>query len=834
MCSEMSFRDCIDNGEKEGALTKEQAEDVRSRYDELYEDNLRVMSPAEAARQASKDAFDGIEHEAIKKRQRIVLQKQAQAARLADVLSLGDSPAEGLTEILERSGRQDIRFSNVESRRNSVRAMAFSRMDKIFETMKRTAVLGRVSKKSLDQGRLFLRELFEAGSTGDEAASVMAKAWKEASESLRLQFNKAGGDIPSRADWGMPQAHDAVKVQKATFETWYADIKDQLDFEKIISEKTGKRIPEAERKNVMEEVYQTIVNDGLNKISDEQILRSGGRSLARRRQDHRFLVFKSADDWMDYQMKYGDGDPFSIMINHIDSMSRDIALLEILGPNPNSTAAFLETQLAKRAKAMDAKEGGNKNTERLRSESNKFKNMMDHITGAAYTPVNQTMARTFAGLGELLTAALLGSTSILAIMLDTGSARLQAKLIGMPQIKTAARMIQSMARSKMTKMEALRAGLIAEHWTAVAYGQARYAGELMSPKMVRFISNAAMNASLLSPWTGSARWSFGMEFMGFLADNAKKSFNDLPDALKNTMRRYGISEEDWSKISKANVHEYKGATFMRPEEIRSIDEGVSFKVLEMIQEETNLAIPVSTIRAKAALTGGTKRGTLLGELANSVAQFKNFPITYASRNLMQAVTLDGGMGNKIRHGVDLMVTTTMMGAMAMQLREMAKGRDPIEMFDEKGVPNPRFWGAAFLTSGGLGIFGDFAFSGLNRFGGGLGETIAGPRIGFLSDLKDLVIGNIAQAIDEDQDTNFARELIDFAGRYAPFASTFYLRLPLQRLALDQMQMMADPKAEQRFRRSESKRKRETGQDSWWSPGRTEPQRAPDIGAAFGQ
>jgi hypothetical protein len=217
-----------------------------------------------------------------------------------------------------------------------------------------------------------------------------------------------------------------------------------------------------------------------------------------------------------------------------------------------------------------------------------------------------------------------------------------------------------------------------------------------------------------------------------------------------------------------------------------------------------------------------------------VAQFKNFPITYASRNLMQAATLDGGMGNKIRHGVDLMVTTTMMGAMAMQLREMAKGRDPIEMFDEKGVPNPRFWGAAFLTSGGLGIFGDFAFSGLNRFGGGLGETIAGPRIGFLSDLKDLVIGNIAQAIDEDQDTNFARELIDFAGRYGPGASTFYLRLPLQRLVLDQMQMMADPKAEQRFRRSESKRKRETGQDSWWSPGRTEPQRAPDIGAAFGQ
>ena len=830
----MSFRDCINNGEAEGALSSGQADQARGLYDELYQENLRSMSPAEAAAKASRDTFNSLEHEAFQRRRRTALQAQAQKARLADVLSIGDSPAAGLSEILERSGRQDIRFSNVESRHKSIRALAFSKMDKIFETMKRTAIVGRISKTAADQGRLFVREVFEPGITGDEAASSMAKAWSGAAEELRQMFNAAGGDIPSRADWGMPQAHDPVKIQKVGFEAWRAGIKDQLDWEKIVSEKTGARVPAGERDDVLKEIYSTIINDGFNKISENQILRSPGRSLARRRQDHRFLVFKNGDAWFEYQKNFGDGDPFSIMINHIDSMSRDIALLQILGPNPNSTMAYLETQLAARAKAMDVAGKGTKHTDRFKAEQLKAKNMMDFITGAAYTPINQKMARTFSGLGELLTSALLGSTSILAMMTDTGTARLQAKLIGMPQIKTMSKMIGSMAASKMTKMEALRAGLIAEHWTSVAYGQSRFVGESMSPKMIRYISNTAMNISLLSPWTSGARWAFGMEFMGFLADHARKSFNQLPESLRSRMELYGITKEDWGKISGAEAYNYKGATFLRPEEVRQIDESAAFKMLEMIQGQTDLAIPVATIRSKAALTGALKRGTLIGELANSVAQFKSFPVTYATRNLMQIATLKGGVPNRIGYGVELMVTTTALGGLAMQMREIAKGRDPVAMFDKQGVPNLKFWGAALLTSGGLGIIGDFLFSDLNRFGGGLAQTISGPRVGFLSDARELIFGNIAQALDKNKDANFLRELINFGGRYFPGASTFYLRLPLQRLVLDHLQKMADPRAEQRAKSIERRMHRETGQSNWWSFGRTTPQRAPDLGKAIGR
>ena len=86
---------------------------------------------------------------------------------------------------------------------------------------------------------------------------------------------------------------------------------------------------------------------------------------------------------------------------------------------------------------------------------------------------------------------------------------------------------------------------------------------------------------------------------------------------------------------------------------------------------------------------------------------------------------------------------------------MSKGRDP------RPMEGPEFWGAAFLQGGGLGIYGDFLFSDVNRFDRGLAETIAGPVVGFADDVRKLTIGNVTQAI-KGEDTNAASEFINFA------------------------------------------------------------------------
>ena len=77
----------------------------------------------------------------------------------------------------------------------------------------------------------------------------------------------------------------------------------------------------------------------------------------------------------------------------------------------------------------------------------------------------------------------------------------------------------------------------------------------------------------------------------------------------------------------------------------------------------------------------------------------------------QTLKTTKGAGLAAQFTISMMV----MGGLAYQMKEIAKGRDPID------ITTPGFWGKAFAQSGGAGIFGDFLSADVNRFGGGPGH-----------------------------------------------------------------------------------------------------------------
>src|SRR5690606_33069659 len=79
-----------------------------------------------------------------------------------------------------------------------------------------------------------------------------------------------------------------------------------------------------------------------------------GKMLANRRAEHRFLHFADADAWLAYNGRFGAGSPFDAMMGHVDAMSRDIAAMEILGPNPEATVKWLGDSLIASAQRGDA------------------------------------------------------------------------------------------------------------------------------------------------------------------------------------------------------------------------------------------------------------------------------------------------------------------------------------------------------------------------------------------------------------------------------------------------------------------------------------------------
>tara|TARA_R110000764_G_scaffold38197_2_gene84553 strand:- start:416 stop:1039 length:624 start_codon:yes stop_codon:yes gene_type:complete len=206
--------------------------------------------------------------------------------------------------------------------------------------------------------------------------------------------------------------------------------------------------------------------------------------------------------------------------------------------------------------------------------------------------------------------------------------------------------------------------------------------------------------------------------------------------------------------------------------------------------------------------------------------FKNFPVTILYNNLGRYMKLETKTSSAIMM-TNYLIGATIAGGLVLNAKQILYGRDPRDMTTRQ------FALAALLQGGGLGIFGDFLFTNVNRFGRGAGTTAAGPLAGMGTDLVNLTAGNLVE-LYSGEDTNFGSEALQAAARYTPGSSIWYLRLAGERMIIDNIQKMIDPKARAAFRRREKNLQRRYGQKSWWAPGQSSPARSPNMGAAYGQ
>lgn len=815
----MSFKQCINDGVADGSIPEDRAKEINDLFDEYYASYNNQLGPGPAANKASADASAAARVIAVQRKRRMLLQAQAQRQIKMDINSYRDGTDPGNAAVALFEQDRLSTFPSVAQLKNAIERRATSMMADYLATFRRD-LLGRTRNKATMND--LVRELFNEN-TGNAAAKELADAWRKASEYLRKRFNSAGGAIEKRNDWGLPQFHSPEKVRAVTYKEWRDYILPFLDSKRMIDEQTGLPFTPERLEVAMRDVYETIKTDGLNKIKPSGLPR--GKSVATRRQDHRFLIFKDGQSWLEYQKRFGNPDPFDTMMGHISNMSRDIAQMERLGPNPSATINWLKQTLEKSA-ADDPKAAS-----KLQSQFRKIDNIYGSITGSNNLPVNSRFASSLAGTRQILQAAQLGAASIAAIT-DLNYQRITRNMNGLSQVSTINQVLREFATLNPTERGkvAIRNGLIADGWCALASGQMRYVGEISGPEITRRIADFIMRASFLSPWTQAGRWAFGMEFQGALADNIGKTFGDLDPALRGALERYGIGEDRWDIMRTTPLYVEEGAEFLSPTDVANrtdIDprmaEDIATKMLIMIDTETNFAVPSTSIRGRIALTGAERPGTVPGELVQSFAMYKNFSVTVLNTHIMRGLNLPTA-GAKGKYYAGLVVSTTLMGALAMQLKEMSKGRDPMSM---DPVTNLEFWGAALLQGGGLGILGDFLFSSVNRYDRGLAETVAGPVVGLVDDVRNLTVGNLTEVLS-GEDTNAAAELVSFASRYTPGSSLWYLRLGLERMVTDQVRLMVDPDTPQRFRTLQNRYSRERGQDYWWRPGETSPRRGPDL------
>lgn len=670
------------------------------------------------------------------------------------------------------------------------------------------------------------------GSSGNKVAQKGAEAYLKVIEDMRQRFNAGGGDV-GRLEYGyIPQPHDAAKVRgkdtPAARAAWVESILPRLRRERYLNE-DGSRMNDAQVREVMGAAWETLSTDGLNKVEPGAF--KGGAARANRGSESRQIHFKDADSYLAYMQEFGTGSMYDAITGHIGRLARDIGLVERYGPNPNAQMK-LQLDLAGRADGRDV-------GDLPRSFGMRPQTYWDLVNGTASSPQSAriaqvgTDARNIQVFGKLGAAVISSITDLGTYITTTGYNRLS--------YWDSLANIGRTATSKDARDFLTAHGVISE---AMVGDLNRWTGDNIRQTWSGRLANSTMKLSLMNAWTDSLRRAFSMTMMQGLARMSRTEWGKLTEWDRALMERRGLTADDWGVMQQAEVTHFSGLDHLTPEGIRATGHEraneIVAKVLGLIQDESEFAVLNPDLPTKGLASGGaTQRGTVRGELARSVMQFKSFPIAMVSRHwrrMLDAPTVKDGsapvLANRAVYAGAMMLTTTALGAIALQAKQIIGGKDPIDM---TGKHAGKFWGKAVAQGGGLSIVGDMLLNDPNDspgdFAASTAKTFIGPAVGSALDLGLKVgVGNVWKAVD-GKPTHAAADAVNWGRANTPYLGLWYAKAAVDHMGMHALQENLSPGY---LGKMKQRAKKEFGQDYWWAPGTGAPGRAPNLGAAVGQ
>lgn len=812
----MSLGTCIPDLLAQGRISQAQADEM-DRLFGTYKRHYAREAPSAADDLASHAALAALERQKTETLRRRLLQVKAQRQAWLAMQTYGtgagglkvldpDRPAnlaEAAQALLAR--RELAPYRNVEHLQRAIRARAHGTTRGILQTHSRD-LLGRVRDRAGTED--LLREA-RGENTGNVAARELAQAWKEIAEYLRRRANAAGASIGKIEDWGVPQAWNSQAVGDAGFETWFGEVGPLIDRARMVDRDSGAPLDDDAFRDLMADIFETIRTDGW---ASRQPGARGKGALAKRIGQERILHFKDADGWLAVAGKYGTTDGvFDAMMKHIDMMSRDIALMEILGPDPAGTIKFIGDAIEKaaaldgRAAHRDAAYQGRKQLERL----------FETASGTNSRPENAALAKFGGAMRSWQVTTKLGSAAVSSVS-DLATQAIARKFNGLPVLQGLDTQLRLLNPANVEdRALAMRMMLGAEEASQMAAGQARLTGEELSGEVARRLAETTLRISGLNAWTQSGRWSFGWDFWSAASSWRGRSFSQLEEPFRNMFLRHGLNEQHWEAIRAAPLHSERGTDWVLPENIAQ--QGIADDIVQMVLREMDMAVPVAGLDVRATMDGFAPKGTVLGEIIRTGFQFKSFPVTIMLQQYRRMMALSSGW-DRLGYAVQVSIGTTLMGAVALQAKAIAKGETMRPMYDQDDpAASAQFWGAALLQGGGLGIFGDFLSSSTNTYGQSFSDALKGPAFQTADNIAALVIGQPSAAMRGDN-TNPGRAAIRLIKSETPvIGSLWYTRLLYERLLLDTLQEQVDPKAQHAFR-ERIRRADERGGGFYWEPG----------------
>lgn len=779
-----------------------------------------AMSEAERLQEAAKMASSQLVAEAVRKKAELVKNAQV-VASIQDYIGVRVAKGDTNLQALDRTlaPKRDLQggITSVEELSKSVTADLHRNLGDMLDA---TGEWGGLFENR-DGVAAVIRELFGEDS-GNPVAKRAAEAWSKAAEAGRKQFNDEGGNIGKLDNYHMPQSHDQMKVWKAGRNEWAAFMFGKLDTEKYVnidgSLMTGEQIM-----SFLGHAWDTISSGGANSRTPGQ---RGSARRADKGSEHRQIHFKDADAFIEYQSRFGTGDPVELMFGHFNKLGRDIALVKQYGPNPDNMVQFLLDT----AESADSRLNVDpKNRER---DVAGVRKMYEFMAGHTEPVHSEAMKYAFDTVTGLHVASKLGSAVISAVN-DQATLVMASHTVNMPIMKVWRNQLAAfnpLAREEKTF--ARRQGLMHESFVSEVN---RWGTENLTSTWAGRLAGGVLKVSGLNAFTAAEKRSFGLGMYDLMGKFSREheTLASLHEADAKILERLGVSEATFQVWRKAETVSRNGQndTVLTPDAIYAIEglpeavkRDAAQKLIGVALMDAEVAVPTPRARDRAAFSG-FQRGTWKGEVIKQLGLFHATPYAMLTEHWGRLMAQDGGY-NKTVYAAKYMTLTTLLGAFTMQLNEILQGKDPKDF-----ARNPVRTGfAALLKGGGLGFYGDFFFSDTTLTGrtGALAGA-AGPTAGAVESLTRLTIGNSAKAM-QGKPTTAAADASAFAKSIIPGANLWYAKGVVNHLWMHYIQDVLQPGYSTRM---EQRAQREFGQQFWWRPSETSPSRGPDLSKAVG-
>lgn len=573
-------------------------------------------------------------------------------------------------------------------------------------------------------------------------------------------------------------------------------------------------------------------------------------SLAKRASQQRLFHFKDGDAAYTAYSKLST-DPLSgSFVRELEHASRNIALMQQLGPNPEGTLKeVIKNLLYKYSRAGEEEKHDN-----LKSNQHKLFASLSALNGALNIPENPTLATATQSvistigmmkLGKILFFAMPDRALVHSVLTKHGIGAMDALGDTLKMRPPAG----SQDRLRLTMMGGELRSFISSVGSRFTTGSESYLPSTIGKLQSAYFrmtgihwSDDLCNAAIL----GSLP-----RHLGSMSD---REYENLTPEYQKMFKMFGISSKEWDawrstaySITK-NGDQVPGIigheNWISPDQFDKIPDSAIDELLKdreipvsdnnrlrqrdllqnkfhawlSAQRDEGILMPGTKEHRQA--TFGTKSGTALGSAVRLIMMFKSWPLAVYNRIMTREIHGGGARTmidwmkmekNSNFHTTQLVALSTIAGYLSITLDDAIAGKNPRRFFDKNGefdtTSSLSILRDSFLRGNAASLYSDLILREMDTAYNNVISTIGGPGlntaiqgVGTLS--KDLHGGGTAK-----NNLNFIRQNI-------PFGNLFYVKPALDHLVWFNIQEMLNPGSLKEMERQHDKK---LNQDFWLPP-----------------